>query len=430
MEDRPTLYLIDGHALAYRSYFALQRGGFATTSGESTSAIYGFTRTLLDVLEHHKPQYLAVTFDRGLSAREEIYSEYKATRESMPEDLASQFDRIFDIVAAFNIPMLTMDNMEADDVLGTISKQAVDMGLDVHIATGDRDILQLLGPHVRVQLPRRGGDDEVLDEAAFRDRYGLEASQLVDLKAMMGDSSDNIPGVKGVGEKGATKLLQDYGTLENIYAHLDEIGTRVRNRLIEGRDMAFLSRQLATIMCDLPITLDLEACVGQDFTLKPVDDIFSELEFRSLRDRLHRLYSVMHGDAIETGIVSAHEEIDTVIVRNQGQLDLLAAALSRAEMIAFDTETTSIDQMSAKLVGIALAVDGEQGFYVPVGHTVSNGEGQVNMFAEPVGDQLPLASVVKALRGPLEDPAIAKIAHNAVYDVIILAASWHQCEAD
>ena len=420
MEDRPTLYLIDGHALAYRSYFALQRGGFATSSGESTSAIYGFTRTLLDVLEHHKPQYLAVTFDRGLSAREEIYSEYKATRDSMPEDLASQFDRIFEIVAAFNIPMLTMENMEADDVLGTISKQAVEMGLDVHIATGDRDILQLLAPHVRVQLPRRGGDDEVLDEAAFRKRYGLEPGQLVDLKAMMGDSSDNIPGVKGVGEKSATKLLQAYGTLENIYEHLDEIGTRARNRLIEGRDMAYLSQRLATIICDLPIKLDLDACVGQDFTLRPVDDIFSELEFRSLRDRLHRLYAVMHGEDIETGIVSAHEEIETIIVRNQRQLELLAAALSSAEMIAFDTETTSIDQMSAKLVGISLAVDSEQGFYVPVGHAVSNGEGQVNMFAEPVGDQLPLASVVDALRGPLEDPSIAKTAHNAVYDVIIL----------
>ena len=420
MEDRPVLYLIDGHALAYRSYFALQHGGFATMSGENTSAIYGFTRTLLDVLEHHKPQYLAVTFDRGLSAREEIYSEYKATRESMPLDLSSQFDRIFEIVAAFNIPMLTMENMEADDVLGTISKQAVEMGLDVHIATGDRDILQLVSPHVRVQLPRRGGDDEVLDEAAFRKRFGLEPGQLVDLKAMMGDSSDNIPGVKGVGEKGATKLLQAYGTLENIYEHLDEIGTRPRNRLIEGRDMAFLSRRLATIICDLPIKLDLEACVGQDFTLKPVDDIFSELEFRSMRERLHRVYSVMHGDDIETDIVSAHEEVETIIVRDQLQLEELTAALSVAKQIAFDTETTSIDQMSAKLVGISLAVDGERGYYVPVGHSVSNGEGQINMFAEPVGDQLPLESVIAALRGPLENPSIAKTAHNAVYDVMIL----------
>ena len=418
MAERPVLYLIDGHALAYRSYFALQQGGFATSTGESTSAIYGFTRTLLDVLEHHKPQYLAVTFDKGLSAREEIYSEYKATRESMPEDLSSQFARIFEIVEAFNIPMLTMDNMEADDVIGAISKQAVEMGLDVHIATGDRDILQLLSPHVRVQLPRRGGDDEVLDEAAFRERFGLEPGQLVDLKAMMGDSSDNIPGVKGVGQKGATKLLKQYGTLENIYEHLDEIGTRARNCLIAGREMAFLSRRLATIMTDLPIELDLDACVGQDFSIKPVDEIFAQLEFRSLRDRLHRVYGVMHGDEAVTGIVSAQDAIETRIVREPRQLEGLVSALSKADVIAFDTETTSVDQMSAKLVGISLAIDGDDGYYVPVGHAVSNGLG--HMFAEPLGEQLPLDMVVDALRGPLEDQSIAKVAHNAVYDVIIL----------
>ena len=420
MEARPVLYLIDGHALAYRSYFALQRGGFATSKGENTSAIFGFTRTLLDVYEHHQPTYIAVTFDRGLSGREEIYSEYKATREKMPEDLSSQFDRIEEIVGAFNIPRLTMENMEADDILGTISKQAVEQGLDVHIATGDRDILQLLSPHVRVQLPQRGGDDEVLDEAAFRERFGLDASQLVDLKALEGDSSDNIPGVAGVGKKTATDLLQQYGDLETIYEHLDELKTRVRNRLIEGRDMAFLSRQLATIMRDLPIKLDLEACIGQDFALKPVDDIFAALEFRTLRDRLRRVYTDLHGDEVETGIVNAHEVVETVVVRDERALAEIVTQLYAADVIAFDTETTGIDQMSAELVGISLAVDGERGYYIPVGHTCSNGQGQINMFAEPVGDQLPLDLVVDAIRDPLEDPTIAKSAHNAVYDIMIM----------
>ena len=420
MEARPVLYLIDGHALAYRSYFALQRGGFATSKGENTSAIFGFTRTLLDVYEHHQPTYIAVTFDRGLSGREEIYSEYKATREKMPEDLSSQFDRIYEIVGAFNIPRLTMENMEADDILGTISKQAVEQGLDVHIATGDRDILQLLSPHVRVQLPQRGGDDEVLDEAAFRERFGLDASQLVDLKALEGDSSDNIPGVAGVGKKTATDLLQQYGDLETIYEHLDELKTRVRNRLTEGRDMAFLSRQLATIMRDLPIKLDLEACIGQGFALKPVDDIFAALEFRTLRDRLRRVYTDLHGDEVETGIVNAHEVVETVVVRDERALAEIVTQLYAADVIAFDTETTGIDQMSAELVGISLAVDGERGYYIPVGHTHSNGQGQINMFAEPVGDQLPLDLVVDAIRDPLEDPTIAKSAHNAVYDIMIM----------
>ena len=422
METRPVLYLIDGHALAYRSYFALQRGGFTTSSGESTSAVYGFSRTLLDVYEHYQPKYLAVTFDEGLSAREEIYPEYKATRESMPDDLRSQFDRIRELVAAFNIPQLTMPNMEADDVLGTISRQAVEMGLDVHIATGDRDILQLLGPHVRVQLPQRGEEDKVWDVTAFREKWGLEPSQLVDLKAMMGDSSDNIPGVAGVGEKTATDLLKQYGDLDTIYENLDEIKTRPRNRLIAERDMAYLSRELATIMRDLDIELDLESCIGQDFELKPVDDVFSALEFRTLRERLHKVYGGLHGELVETGIVQAHEVVETIIVRDEKQLAELAAELNDAALIAFDTETTSIDQMSAELVGISLAVDGERGFYVPVGHRVAGEQGQSDMFAQPVSelDQLPLDKVIEALRGPLENPAIPKTAHNAVYDLMIL----------
>ena len=420
MESRPVLYLIDGHALAYRSYYALQRGGFTTAKGEPTSAVYGFSRTLLDVYEHHRPQYFAVAFDCGLSAREEIYPEYKATRAKMPEDLASQFERIHQIVDAFNIPRLTMQNMEADDVLGTISRQAVEQGIDVHIATGDRDILQLLSPQVRVQLPKRGGDDEVFDVAAFRAKYGIEPGQLIDLKALMGDSSDNIPGVAGIGEKTATQLLQQYGTLENIYAHLDEIKTRFRNRLAAGREMAFLSRRLTTIMRGLDITLDLHACIGQDFALKPVDDIFAELEFRGLRERLHKVYGLLHGADAVTGIVSAQDVIETVIVRRPQQLDELTAILNAAALIAFDTETTSLDQMAAELVGISLAVDGERGYYIPVGHTAADDEGQIGMFAQPIGEQLPLDAVIAALRAPLENPQIPKAAHNASYDLIVL----------
>lgn len=420
MESRPVLYLIDGHALAYRSYFALQRGGFTTSGGESTSAVYGFSRTLLDIYEHHQPKYLAVAFDEGLSAREEIYPEYKATREKMPDDLRSQFDRIRELVRAFNIPQLTLPNMEADDVLGTISRQAVEQGLTVHIVTGDRDILQLLGAHVRVQLPQRGGEDVVFDVEAFRDKYKIDPAQLVDLKALMGDSSDNIPGVPGVGEKSATKLLQQYRDLEEIYANLEDIGTRVRNRLTAGEDMAFLSRKLATIMCDLDIRLDLEQCESQDFEVKAVDSVFAELEIRSMRERLHKVYGELHGEDFDTGIVNARELIETIVVRDEAQLSALVAELKAAELIAFDTETTSIDQMAAELVGISLAVDDSRGYYLPVGHRVTDGSGQTNMFAEPVGDQLPLDTVISALRGPLENPDIAKTAHNAVYDLMIL----------
>ncbi len=419
LDERQVLYLIDGHALAYRSFFALQRAGFVTSAGESTSAVYGFSATLLTIYEKFQPKYLAVTFDKGLSGREEFYPGYKSSRPPMPPDLKAQFERIFELVAAFNIPQLTMPNMEADDILGTISRQAVEQGLDVHIATGDRDILQLLGPHVRVQLPQRRGDDIVYDEAAFRERYAIEPSQLIELKALMGDSSDDIPGVAGIGEKSATKLLQQYRDLEDIYAHLGDHGTRVRNCLIKGKDMAFLSRRLATIMRELDINLDLDACVLGDFELKAVDEVFSRLEFRSHRARVHKLHGALHGgEAI--GIVKAEEVVETVIVRDQSALADLVNTLNSAETIAFDTETTGIDQMAAELVGIALAVDGERGYYIPVNHRAGNGDGQSSMFSEPVGDQLPLDEVIAALRPPLENPAIPKVAHNAVYDLIIL----------
>ncbi len=423
MQERPVLYLIDGHALAYRSFFALQRAGFVTSAGESTSAVYGFSATLLNIFEKFQPKYLAVTFDKGLSGREAFYPGYKSSRPPMPPDLKAQFERIFELVAAFNIPQLTMPDMEADDILGTISRQAVEQGLDVHIATGDRDILQLLGPHVRVQLPQRRGDDIVYDEAAFRARYGIEPSQLIELKALMGDSSDDIPGVAGIGEKSATKLLQQYRGLEEIYAQLPEHSTRVRNCLIKGEEMAFLSRRLATIMRDLDIQLDLDACVLGDFELKAVDEVFAKLEFRSHRERVHKLHGAIHGEEASS-IVKAEDVIETIIVRDQATLADLVNALNSAELIAFDTETTGLDQMAAELVGIALAVDGERGYYIPVNHQ-ANGPGQSNMFSQPVGDQLPLDQlpldeVLAALRPPLQNPSIPKVAHNAVYDLIIL----------
>ena len=250
--------------------------------------------------------------------------------------------------------------------------------------------------------------------------FELEPSQLIDLKALMGDNSDNIPGVKGVGEKSATTLLKDYETLENVYENLDSISTRVRNKLIDGRDMAFLSQKLATILCDLDIKLDIQACEAQDFELKQVDDIFAELEFRSLRDRLYKIYSMMHGEEVDTGIVEATDVVETIIVQEPAQLDDLVKTLNGASLIAFDTETTSIDQMTAKLVGISLAVDGDTGYYVPVGHTVVGEDGQMDMFAEPVGDQLPMDTVINALREPLTNPDIPKVAHNAIYDMMVL----------
>lgn len=412
MSTRPVLYLIDGHAVAYRSFFALPSGGFSTRTGEPTNATFGFTRVLLDLLEKDQPDYLAVSFDRGLSGRDTLYDEYKGTRDKMPDELSVQMARIQQVVQAFNIPVLACDGYEADDVIGTVARQAVARGVDVRIVTGDRDLLQLLNTHVTVQLPsRKSGPDEVYDEARFVERFGLRPDQLVDKKALEGDTSDNIPGVKGIGEKTAVNLLTQYDTLDGIYDHIDEIKGATRTKLESGQEMARISRELAQIQYDVPLTLDLEACVTHDYDAGEVERLFRELEFRTFLERFQRsnqptTASLFGDDAFGDAPPPGESLLETVIVRDEAGLKALVETLNAADAIVWDVETTSVDQMQAELVGIALAVDGERGYYVPVGHQS--------------GQQLSLSRVIDALQAPLTNPKIPKYAHNAVYDLVVM----------
>jgi DNA polymerase I len=409
------LYLIDGHAVAYRQYFALDAAGFSTKAGEPTNAVFGFTRTLLDILEHEKPKYLAVAFDQGLSGRDEVYGEYKATRDKMPDELDVQIKRLYQLVKAFSIPTLVLAGYEADDVIGTISRQAQQQNLDVHIITGDKDLLQLLTPNVRIQLPKRGKRDVVYDLKLFEDEYGLTPQQFIDLKGLMGDTSDNIPGIKGIGAKTGTKLLQQFDTLEGIYENLDSLKGKQLERLQEGRELAFMSRELARIRTDLPLKLDVKQCVAQDYDAGEVAELFRELEFRSFLDRLRNhdmrqlpLFGGADGVDIEGSEPLEGDTFPTTIVQDKDALDALVAVLNNAKAIAFDTETTSTDVMSARLVGISLAIDDESGYYIPVGHD------------DGLGMQIALDFVLDALRGPLTDPNILKYAHNATYDLLML----------
>ncbi|HZD11435.1 MAG TPA: 5'-3' exonuclease H3TH domain-containing protein, partial [Candidatus Binatia bacterium] len=417
------LYLIDGHALAYRVFYALPLDAFTTKQGEPTNATYGFTRTLLDLLlGGHPPRYLAVAFDRGLTGREELYDEYKATREKMPDELDAQISRIRQVVQAFNIPILEFEGYEADDVLGTIARQARAQDIPVHIITGDRDLLQLVDENTTVELPpgRYERQPTLFDVAAVQKKYGIKPKQIVDLKALMGDSSDNIPGVSGVGEKTATRLLQKYGDLETVYEHLDEVKTRFRNALEEGRESAFLSQKLARIQTDAPVTLDIEACVAEEYDPAEVLSLFQELEFRSLTGRF--------SDALESvPKIVDRPPTDVVLVQTTEQLQALEKELESAEEFSFDVETTSLDKMTAELVGICLCAHPPRAYYVPVGHLAEEGQpsqGQMSLFAGErrlAEGQLPLKTVLDALRPALTDPDIGKIAHNAKYDAMVLA---------
>jgi DNA polymerase-1 len=419
------LVLIDGHALAYRAYHALRPDSFSTRQGEPTNAVYGFTSMLLAVLRDEQPDYIAVTFDVGRTFRHDEYPEYKAHREEMPEELATQLERINQVVEAFNIPVFTAEGYEADDVLGTLARQAGRQGVETLIVTGDTDTFQLIDETTHVLTSRRQYSDTVIyDEAGIQERYGLKPQQLIDYKGLVGDSSDNIPGVRGVGAKTATQLLQEYGSIEAIYEHLDEVKSpRFRKALEEGQDDAFLSKHLATIVTNIPLELDLEACRVAEYDRDRVTALFRELEFRSLLERLPQprrpegpqqlaLFEEVEAAAPTalTAVPTAQRAVAGYLaVDSQEALEELVEALSRSPAFALDTETTSTDAMAADLVGIAVAMKAGQARYIPVGH------------AQGAGSQLPLGHVLDKLRPILEDASIAKYAHNAKYDLTVLA---------
>ena len=423
----PTLYLIDGHALAYRMYFALTAGGsstrWQTSKGEPTAGTYGFARELLRIIEQEKPDYIAVAFDTGKTFRDQIFPAYKGTREKMPDDLSPQIGRIRQMVDAFNIPRLEMEGFEADDVLGSIARIAASQGLGVKIITGDRDLLQLVNERTAVYL---AGDDQnyLTDEDVIR-KLGVPPDQVVDYKALVGDKSDNIPGVSGIGEKTAISLLHKFGTLDNIYQNIDQVENRWKGKLEQNKDNAFMSRDLAQIKTDLKIKFDLDRAKADGLDFPSIESIFKELEFRSLLKTLERL-SGKETATVGSGPLKAGQQmsmfvnepqvvytptnnlnIEVKIVDTKKKLADLLKELNKAKVISFDTETTSTEEMKAEIVGISLAVKEGEGYYIPIGHNS--------------GTNLPLDEVISALKGPLTNPKIGKIAHNAKYDYIVLA---------
>ncbi len=419
----PTLYLIDGHALAYRMYFALTAGGssqrWQTSTGEPTAGIYGFARELLRIFEQEKPDYLAVAFDTGKTFRDTIFPEYKATRAKMPDDLRPQIERIRQMVDIFNIPRLEMEGFEADDVLGSAARWAAKQGLGVKIITGDRDLLQLVNERTVVYLA--GDDQNFITPEDVLGKLHVRPEQVVDYKALVGDKSDNIPGVPGVGEKTTENLLSKYQTLDNIYAHLDEIEPRWRTKLEAGKESAYMSYKLAAIRTDLPVTVDLEQARTEVFEPARVEALFRELEFRSLIEKLKKMTGAAPAGTQQMSLFGETEapvakpvrksrqeaNMKVAVVDTAAGLAAMAGALSNASVISFDTETTSTDEMTATLVGISLAVKGGEGYYIPVGHKA--------------GTQLPLEQVISALRRPLTEARIPKIGHHLKYDFIMLA---------
>ncbi len=425
------LVLIDGHSLAYRAYHGLPPS-MATTKGELTNAVYGFITTLLKILKDEQPDYLAVAFDVGRTFRDDMFREYKAQRLSMPDDLDYQFVRIRALIKAFNIPILEVGGYEADDVLGTVARDAESHGVETIIYTGDTDSFQLITPLTKVVVSRRQfGDTAVYDEAAVKERYGLEPMQLADYRGLKGDTSDNIPGVPGIGEKTASDLLQKYGTLEGIYDHLSEISAkRPREALSANHAKAFLSRDLAIIRRDVPLDVNFDAWRVNDFDPETVKQLLRELEMRSLIERLPESSRaptddgrLTTGDVPEGVLEGAQLGTEYVVIQDSAALMKLAKRLQRAKAIAIDTETSSQNAIDAELVGISLSTKESQAYYIPLGHRAPE---QTDMLTpvevvETDYQCLELDLVREQLAPILADPNIAKYGHNIKFDALALA---------
>ena len=410
-----TLYLIDGHAIAYRAYFALTAGQdtsrWMTPDGEPTAGTFGFASILLRLLENNHPDYLAVAFDIGKTFRNDLYPAYKGTRAKMPDDLRVQITRMKELVDTLGVPRLEVEGFEADDVLGSTAKQMAAKGFQVKIITGDRDLLQLVDDRVTVSLP----GSKLADSKDYTPEKVTE--QVVDYKALVGDPSDNYPGIPGIGPKTAVSLLETYGSLDNIYANVDKLKGAVKTKIENNRESAYLSQDLARIRTDLPEYFRIEEASTANIDFPAMDRLFRTLKFNTLLPKLRHLApNFTPEEATQPSLFGPAEvpaepegpyQNTTIIVDDPAGLDALAEKLRGASVIALDTETTGVDAMSCEPVGISLAVEPKTGYYIPVGH--SGGE-----------KQLPLEMIREKIGPFLADPGIPKAGHNIKYDMIVL----------
>ncbi|HEY4133541.1 MAG TPA: DNA polymerase, partial [Gemmatimonadaceae bacterium] len=476
----PRLFLVDGYALIYRAFFALISRPLTTSRGENTSAAWGIANFVQRLLQTHRPEYLGWVHDSGLSFRHERYPAYKATREKLTEELQSDFDRgmerICELLDAYHIPILALKGYEADDVIGTLAKQGVEAGVNVVVVSGDKDFQQLVRPGVWLLNPGRGGPASVEEQWVGvengSERLGVSPALVTDYLALLGDTSDNVPGVKGIGEKGAQDLVNSFGDLENIIAHASEITKkRPREALLEQVELARLSKELVTIREDLDVKIDLEKMQLSTPDLARLRTMFVELEFHTLAKNVAALELATGASTTTTEMPRASEEASAAApsapptnYRTIDTLEEMNAVVARAREaphVAFDTETVidpgaphDVDPLRCSLVGITIAIAPGEAYYFPLAHR-HRADSQVGLGLDEatpteapvkktrakkvsaptsiaarmlvsgaeqrVNNLPPITSPeMSALRELLEDPAVKKTAQNAKYDVLAL----------
>ncbi len=415
--------IFDGNALVHRAYHALPPLTVSKT-GEPIGAVYGFTRTLFKVIQEYTPDYWAIAFDRAAPTFRHIqFEKYKAQRPPMPDDLFCQLRRVKQVVAALHLPSFEMDGYEADDILATLACQAKEQGIEAIAVTGDTDILQIVSPGVNVLLTRGVLTDAILyDEAMVKQKYGLSPRQLISLKGLKGDPSDNIPGVSGIGEKTATRLIQQFGSIDEIYRHLDDITSqdagitkRVRNALIAGEADAREGEKLVSLVRDVPLSFESEYCKLGSYDQDGLIELFSELEFHTLLDNLSRVEKLLGGgerQVYETGKVTG----DYRIVNTVSSLDEMIADVGSSDLLAISMMLEHDRNAASNIIGIALSPVCGSAYYLPLAH---HG-------LEPQLGQCPSAQMLESIKPLLRSQHISKVTHNG--KECLLALREHNIE--
>ncbi len=452
------LFLLDGMALAYRAYFSFIGRPLINSRGENTSAIFGFVNTLMKILNEDKPDHIAVVFDtKEPTFRHRMYGEYKATREKMPEDMSGQLDKLKEVVNAFSVPGLELPGFEADDVMGTLARMAERAGIETYLVTGDKDFMQLISPLIRMYRPGTRGDEwELLDERAVTAKFGVRPALVTEVLAIVGDKSDNVPGVRGIGDKTAIPLIREFETLENLYRNLERIPQKgVRRKLEEFRETAFLSRRLVTIDTSAPVSAAISDLVARPPDRPRLRRLFAELEFRALLKKFEREDAEGEsgddgpggpgsGDDAATGPGAPRAAAGASPIRSSALADLsstphdyvtvstlkdlraISPRLRKAGLLVVDTETTSTDALRAELVGISLAVEPGSAWFIPIlddripAGAPDGPPGEAAAARKRTG--LPWSSVAEILGPLLADPALKKGGQNIKFDMLVFAA--------
>jgi DNA polymerase-1 len=442
------LFLLDGMALTYRAYFSMMRNPLINSKGMNTSAVYGFINAINKILTDEKPDFIGVAFDtEEPTFRHKLYKEYKATREAMPDDLIPQIGKIKEVIGAYNIPMIELHGYEADDIIGTLVKRAEKEGVWSFMVTPDKDFMQLVNKNIRIYKPARSGagsksaDVEIVGIDEVKQRFGVPPENVIDVLALMGDAVDNVPGVKGVGEKTATLLIKEFKSLDGVYKNIEKISKlKLKENLLTHKKDAYLSKELVTIDCNIPIKLDFHKLTYSEKNLALLEKIFTELEFKSFLKKLLGSEQTINIQAVSVEeekkepIVqtSKLDDINTFphkyfTIKTEDELKRLVEKLKKEEEFSFDTETTSEDPMDTNLVGMSFSYNEGEAFYVPI-LFMENSE--TDLFGSKTSQnkknneghlpKIDTDTAVRIVKPILENKNIRKIGQNIKYDMLVM----------